>query len=260
MAKKNCEFCGELFYVRPSKIHEVKYCVRTCKDHAWTASHTIDKICPICGKGFRQRLHRSKQVKGASCCSRTCASQLRLGKNSRPGYLKHHLDEAEIERLYVEEKMAPYMIGERFNVAHQTITDRLKKRGVQLRTLGEAIKLTVKKGSDCHWWKGGKRKDHNGYIVIRDPGHRLANVGGYVKEHHLAWEKANGKELPKGWIVHHLNGIRDDNRPENLVALDRHIHTERENGLIAKRRIKQLEQEVKRLKSLLGPEQSAIFH
>lgn len=35
----------------------------------------------------------------------------------------------------------------------------------------------------------------------------------------LEWERANGRCLPDGMRVVHANGVRDDDRPENLVAM-----------------------------------------
>lgn len=42
-------------------------------------------------------------------------------------------------------------------------------------------------------------------------------------EHRLVWEEANGP-LPSGWIIHHKNGDKTDNRLENLEALDKTGH------------------------------------
>ena len=52
----------------------------------------------------------------------------------------------------------------------------------------------------------------------------------------------------KGWHVHHLNGIRDDNRPENLHAMPQGEHI----GLAKpyKERIRKLEAELKELQQL----------
>lgn len=50
----------------------------------------------------------------------------------------------------------------------------------------------------------------NGYVDLHIDGRR-------VYEHVLVAERALGKTLPRGAKVHHVNGIRSDNRPENLV-------------------------------------------
>ena len=77
-----------------------------------------------------------------------------------------------------------------------------------------------------HWkWKGGRTVCGYGYICILQPNHHRANKIGYVREHILVWEKAHNRLLPNGWVVHHLNGIKTDNRPVNLVALPSMKHT-----------------------------------
>ena len=50
------------------------------------------------------------------------------------------------------------------------------------------------------------------------PGHPRASKGNYVFEHILVMEQILGRHLlllPEE-SIHHLNGVRDDNRPENL--------------------------------------------
>ena len=69
-------------------------------------------------------------------------------------------------------------------------------------------------------WKGGKGKDSQGYIYVRigKGNHPRANVKGEVPEHILVVEKVLGYLLPKGVIIHHVNGVKDDNRTKNLVV------------------------------------------
>lgn len=52
------------------------------------------------------------------------------------------------------------------------------------------------------------------------PDHPRAHSNGYVLEHVKVWMDAHG-EIPDGYTIHHLNGVRDDNRPENLVVVPR---------------------------------------
>lgn len=83
---------------------------------------------------------------------------------------------------------------------------------------------STRRGPDSNSWKGGVTKN-NGYRRVLSPEHPRA-VNGYVAEHILVAEKALGKPLPGGVVVHHHNEIRDDNRNTNLVICqDARYHT-----------------------------------
>ena len=64
-----------------------------------------------------------------------------------------------------------------------------------------------------------------GYARIYLPGHPEANTRGYVYEHRVIAEQSIGRRLEKNEVVHHINGIRHDNRPENLQVMDRIEHS-----------------------------------
>jgi len=70
----------------------------------------------------------------------------------------------------------------------------------------------------------GYRIKSKGYTYIMNKDHPRANVSGYVAEHIIVAERMIGRKLNIGEIAHHINGIRDDNREENLLVMTEHEH------------------------------------
>jgi hypothetical protein len=63
-------------------------------------------------------------------------------------------------------------------------------------------------------WKGGVARHKKGYVMRRIDGHPRG--GPYVFEHILVMEDHLGRFLSEGENVHHMNGVKGDNRLENL--------------------------------------------
>lgn len=92
------------------------------------------------------------------------------------------------------------------------------------KNVPEYIKGHGQKGNK-YGWKGGKIKT-NGYWMIYAPDHPNANAmgKGYVKQSRLKMEKKLKRILSRDEVVHHINGIRDDDRLSNLVVMTKEEH------------------------------------
>lgn len=89
-----------------------------------------------------------------------------------------------------------------------------------------------RRGIDNPRYKGGRYKNKSGYILILDPERftkneilrdKHKNIG-YVLEHRYIMEKFLKRKLTQNESVHHINGIKDDNRIENLIVVVNKMH------------------------------------
>jgi len=143
----------------------------------------------------------------------------------------------ELQRLYWDERMSCYAIAKQYGTVYQAVLKALQRFGIPRRSHSEAT------SKELHYrWQGGRYINTNGYTMIR--------VGeDYVPEHIVIWEKHNGRKLRKGEIVHHLNGIKVDNAPLNLLAMMKSTHDKLVPAL--RTRIRQLEQELNRCRQMV---------
>ncbi len=63
---------------------------------------------------------------------------------------------------------------------------------------------------------GSGHREPHGYIYINKVDHPNAQKRGRIYEHTFVMSEHLGRPLIKGESVHHKNGVRDDNRIENL--------------------------------------------
>lgn len=85
-------------------------------------------------------------------------------------------------------------------------------------------KHTKSKGVYCSYKCAGvgNRKDYvlrNGYYYAYSENHPNRNKQGYVPLHHLIFEECHGFIIEKGYVVHHINGKKTDNRITNLQLM-----------------------------------------
>lgn len=92
---------------------------------------------------------------------------------------------------------------------------------VSLNCTTGLCKSCGRKGVLSPQWKGGTRIDESGYRLLLIPDHPHAHKSGYVLEHIVVMSQHLGRALRPEENVHHRNGVRDDNRLENLELWSR---------------------------------------
>jgi len=116
-------------------------------------------------------------------------------------------------------------------------------------------------GANNPQWRGGYSKDKNGYAVIwispDNPYYSMVakrRKGNHIFEHRLVMAKHLGRCLQSWEIVHHKNGIKDDNRIENLYLVNRSTHEHRTIEKYLKKEVTKLqdklEEQAKQIKLL----------
>lgn len=77
-------------------------------------------------------------------------------------------------------------------------------------------------------WTGGRGFTREGYYYIYAPDHPRSSKG-YIKEHRFVMEQHIGRILEPHELIHHKNGIKTDNRIENLEIMEWGEHSRLHN-------------------------------
>ena len=114
-------------------------------------------------------------------------------------------------------------MGEILNVDAETVRKFARKRGLTIRPQPMAME-----NHPC--WQGGTLLDKHGYRMRRvdrnGPYGYLIRAGrkddarGYALEHRIVMHDKIGRRLTKKEVVHHMDGDKTNNDPENLFLFD----------------------------------------
>lgn len=140
---------------------------------------------------------------------------------------------------YIQTDKSVLQVAKELGFNHKTIRSYLVKYGLRIKPISEVMtgkkpteavllgrKIAAEKnmGRPPTNYKGGIAKASEGYIKQKAVDHPSADMHGYVKQHRLVMEKHLGRHLLPTEVVHHINGIKDDNRIENLFLTTRSVH------------------------------------
>ena len=115
---------------------------------------------------------------------------------------------------------------EHFNRTYISIYKKARSIGLYKTPEMKFINMSnARRGEKASNWKGGRKKTNSGYIVILDKQHPRGSTEGYVFEHIVVMERHLGRFIGTDEAVHHINGVKDDNRLENLEVMGFGEHT-----------------------------------
>lgn len=157
-----------------------------------------NKVCVICKTPYFKKY----QIKRSKCCSRLCAQKY------ASSFVKHIVTEATKKKMIKAWK-----------------NESRRKKASKIFSEYQ----TGKTASKSHNWVNGYSSKDGYRLVYAGP-----TTPKYIREHILVMEQSLGRALIKGEVVHHKNGIRDDNRLENLQLFSstaEHIRHHRENPI-----------------------------
>lgn len=167
--------------------------------------------------------------------------------NYEEGRIEYFKDKQGYKRKYIQ-IICPNCKIEHWNRLSCVLYN--KKKGIftgYCYKCNQKLSKGNRSGDKNPFWKNGIYRDISGYIFIwissNDPFYSMHVQGkNYILEHRLIMAHYLNRCLEPWEIIHHKNGIKDDNRLENLELLSRKSHLP---SMGQQRYIKKLEEEIK---------------
>ena len=122
-----------------------------------------------------------------------------------------------IKKLHWEEKKSLREIAKELNRSWWWLMDKVKRYKIPVRSRIESMRIIKNR-------RHLQERMYGSYKCIYKPEHKNSNSKGWIFEHRYVMSKKIGRPLKENEIVHHKNGIKTDNRIENLEIVMRETH------------------------------------
>lgn len=133
------------------------------------------------------------------------------------------------EELRIFIKLYPFFKNEELALYFKRTVNSIQHKATRLGLKKDEDAISVHKSMICGEkspsWKGGRKINKKGHVLVWDKHSPYADVNGYVLEHRKVMIEHLGRPLEDNEVVHHINGDKTDNRIENLELMDRGEHT-----------------------------------
>lgn len=184
-----CEYCN-LEHNKKSR-----FCSIVCRNRHIAKNNitSTQETCLLCGKQFYKTKSQKDAYKKSFCC-------------------KEHYYEWQKKNLRNKVSLTCSFCG---NVYETRASRKASKRCFCSRKCQHSFF----RGANGIAYKTGKKVNEFGYVMLLNPDHPRKVGGSYVYEHILVVEKHLGRYLTKNEHIHHINGVKDDNRIENLQVV-----------------------------------------
>ena len=150
-----------------------------------------------------------------------------IGKKGVKSFLgKRHSQKTKSKISIANSKPKIKIVCKNCSKDFYVVASKSKRRSCCSKNCRNEYQKIIFKGSGNINWKGGKRLRPDGYVECFVEGNKRL----YQLEHRLAMEKIVGRKLKRSEDVHHLNGIKNDNRKENLLLILKSEHTKLHNN------------------------------